>query len=300
MADGFAVDMLPPAKSLIRYAKVHFTVSAGDDVYSVRPPAHSVYDIRRDIDPPKIFGEVLPFRYFELDNFRGTLTADDVTQERLLDEFDTNAASFNCSSPALNQVWNLCRNSMEMLTFDGIYVDGDRERRPYEADAYIHQLSAYAVDNEFIMPRYTFEYLLQHPTWPTEWKFHMIFIAWADYLETGNADLLERYYDALKPDLLAWAATGDGLIKGFPGFPQKVDSDVVDWPPADRDGFVIKSGHYLNWTNSVNNAFYYRSLRLMARIAIVVGRTNDAGRYAAMAGEVYTNYNAVFWDRRSH
>lgn len=188
---------------------------------------------------------------------------------------------------------------MEMLSFDGIYVDGDRERRPYEADAYIQQMSSYAVNPDFTLPRYTFEYLLQHPTWPTEWKFHMIFIAWADYLQTGNADLLYRYYDALKPDLLTWAATGDGLIHGFPGYPQKANSDVVDWPPGERDGFVLKDGPYLNRTNSINNAFYFRSLRIMANIATVVGRSTEADAYAAMAARVYTNYNAVFWNSES-
>ena len=81
---------------------------------------------------------------------------------------------------------------MQVLTFDGIYVDGDRERKPYESDSYIHQLSSYAVDREFTLPRHSFEYLLQNPTWPTEWKFHDIFMAWADYLQTGNADLLNQ------------------------------------------------------------------------------------------------------------
>ncbi len=299
MADGLAVETAPPPPSLVRYTNISFTLPGGDDLCSIRPPIYSPYDARRTIDPPKNFGVVMPFRYFELLNFPGTLTVGDVTQERLLDEFDTNAASFNCSSPALNRIWNLCRNSMEMLTFDGIYVDGDRERRPYEADAYIQQLSSYAVNPEFTMPRYTFEYLLQHPTWPTEWKFHMIFIAWADYLQTGNTDLLYRHYDALRPDLLAWAATGNGLIHGFPGFPQKANSDVVDWPPGDRDGFVLKDGHYLNWTNSINNAFYYRSLQIMTHIAKVTGHPTDAGTYTAMAARVYTNYNAVFWNSDS-
>ncbi|MGH7942882.1 MAG: DUF2961 domain-containing protein [Limisphaerales bacterium] len=299
MARGLAVNTSPPPQSMVRYTNVTFALPGGDTVCSIRPPVYPEYDARRTINPPENFGVVMPFRYFELLNFPGTLTAADVTQERLLGEFDTNGASFNSSSPALNHVWNLCRNSMEMLTFDGIYVDGDRERRPYEADAYIHQLSAYAVDNEFIMPRYTFEYLLEHPTWPTEWKFHMIFIAWADYLQTGNADLLYRYYDALKPDLLTWAATGNGLIRGFPDFPFKTNSDVVDWPPNDRDGFVMKKGRYLNWTNSVNNAFYYRSLRLMANIATAIGRPTDADAYTAMAARLYRNYNATFWDSNS-
>jgi hypothetical protein len=299
MASGQAVDTSPPNGSNVRYTNVCLTLQNGDTICTVRPPLYPAYSSKRTINPPENFGTVMPFRYLELTDFPGPLKAADVVQERLLDEFNTNAAAFDSSSPALNQIWNLCRNSMQILSFDGIYVDGDRERTPYESDCYIHQLSSYAVDREFSMLRYSFEYLLQHPTWPTEWKFHMIFIAWADYLQTGNTDMLHRYYDALKPDTFAWAATGDGLMQGFPGFPQSSNSDVVDWPPCDRDGFVIKEGDYRNWTNSVNNAFYYRSLQIMARIAAVIGRTNDTVSYNAMAQKVYASYNSVFWNRDS-
>ena len=48
-------------------------------------------------------------------------------------------------------------------------VDGDRERIPYEADAYLNQLAHYGVDREFALARYSHEYLLANPTWPTEW-----------------------------------------------------------------------------------------------------------------------------------
>ncbi len=299
MANGFKVNTRPPALSTVRYTNIDLVLPKGNVVYSVRPPLFPAFNSERTIDPPQYYGAVTPFRYFELTNFLGQLTPSDITQERLLDEFDTNAASFESSSSALNEIWKLCHNSMQILTFDGIYTDGDRERRPYEADAYIHQLSSYAVDREFTLPRYTFEYLLQNPTWPTEWKFHMIFIVWADYIQTGNPDLLCRYYDILKPDLLDQGVTSEGLIKGFPNFPQKTNSDVVDWPPADRDGFIIKKGQYLNWTNSINNAFYYHSLQIMAKMAAVIGRTNDIIKYKATADRVYKSYNDVFWDRHS-
>jgi hypothetical protein len=295
MANGNAVNTNPPAGSTVRYTNVNFTLQNGNVIYAVQPPAYS----GQTISPPTNYGVVMPFRYFELTNFPGTLTVTDVVQQRLLDAFNTNAASFSSSSTALNQIWNLCWNSMQMLTFDGIYVDGDRERTPYEADSYIHQLSSYAVDREFTLPRYSFEYLLTHPTWPTEWKFHMIFIAWADYLQTGNTDLLDKYYDTLKPDTFTWAATGNGLMVGFPNFAQTTNSDIVDWPAADRDGFLITSGSYLNWTNSVNNAFYYRCLQIMANLAAAIGRTNDVGAFNAMAAQVYTNYNATFWNHGS-
>ena len=294
MAKDNAVTPGPPG-SFVRYGATTFTLQNGDITYAVRPPEDTA-----TINPPPAYGNVMPFRYLELINYPGTLNNTDVVQERLATIFDTNAASFGSSSPALDQIWTLCRNSMEWLSFDGIYVDGDRERKPYEADAYIHQMSSYAVNNGFVMPRYSFEYLTTHPTWPTEWKFHMIFIAWEDYLHTGNTDLLRKYYDVLRKDSFIWATTGDGLMRGFPGYPQTTNSDVVDWPAGDRDGFEGLSRHgYRNWTNAVNNAFYYRSLRVMARIADVIGRTNEAATFAANADRVYRVYNSTFWDPHS-
>ena len=291
MAKNAAVTPGPPG-SFVRYGATTFTLQNGDVTYAVRPPQ----DVAT-INPPPADGNVMPFRYLELINYPGTLNSTDVVQERLMTMFDTNAASFSSSSPALDQVWTLCRDSMEWLSFDGIYVDGDRERKPYEADAYIHQMSSYAVNNDFTTPRYSFEYLTTHPTWPTEWKFHMILIAWEDYLHTGNTDLLREYYDVLRKDSFIWAATGEGLMRGFPGYPQTANSDVVDWPQGDRDGFVGLSRHgYRNWTNAVNNAFYYRSLRVMARIADVIGQTSDAATFTASANRVYDVYNSTFWD----
>jgi hypothetical protein len=297
MADGFAINAEPPVGSMVRYTNTTFNLADGNITYSIRPPE---YARPTGMASPPGCGAVMPFRYLELTDYPGTLTLKDVAQMRLLSRFNTNAASFSSSSTALDQIWNLCRNSMQMLTFNGIYVDGDRERKPYEADAYIQQMSSYAVDREFTLSRHTVEYLLQHPTWPTEWKFHSIFMAWADYLHTGDTNLLNQYYTKLQADTFTWAATSSGLMKGFPSFPQTTNSDVVDWPVGDRDGFVIKNGDYRNSTNSVNNAFYYRSLHLMANIATVLGHTDDAATYTANAERVYKAYNATFWDRTAH
>ena len=295
MANGYAATN-GPGGSNVRYETTTFTLQNGDVIYEVRPPGYG----GQTVQPPSSSGVVEPFRYFELTNCPGALTAADVAQWRLVSEFNTNAASFSSSSPNLNQIWTLCRNSMQWLSFDGIYVDGDRERKPYEADAYIQQLSSYAVDREFTLARYTFQYLLTHPTGPTEWKSHMLLMAWADYLQTGDTNLLSRNYDALKYDTFTWAATGNGLMKGFPGYAQTTNSDIVDWPAGDRDGFAgISSSGYRNWTNAVVNAFYYHGLQIMTDIATVLGRTNDAADYAADAAQVYTAYNSTFWNNGS-
>jgi len=296
LARGFSVNTKPPRGSLVRHTETNCNLSGIDTLYSIRPPSYPLPD--GAINPPGC-GAVTPFRYLELFNFPGKLTPADVSQMRLLSEFNPAAASFRSSSSSLDQIWNLCRNSMQVLTFDGVYVDGDRERKPYESDSYIHQLSSYAVDREFTLPRHSLEFLLQNPTWPTEWKFHDIFMAWADYLQTADTNLLDQHYAELQANSLTWAATGNGLIKGFPTFPSPTNADVVDWPGSDRDGFLMKTDNYLNWTNSVNNAFYYRSLQLMSGIAAVLGRTGDSTKYSEMANQVYAAYNSTFWNSAS-
>lgn len=78
--------------------------------------------------------------------------------------FDDAASSFACSDPALVEVWDLCKHSIKATSFLGLYVDGDRERIPYEADAFINQLCHYGVDAHSATGRFTHEHLLAHPT----------------------------------------------------------------------------------------------------------------------------------------
>ena len=293
MADGLSVKTKPPPGSSILYSHTAFEILGEIRLIQFDRKGAGIPD---EAVHPQGTGIVAPFRYFELENFPGKLTSDDLQQMRLVSDFNPKASSFTSSSDALNQVWTLCWNSMRFLNFDGLYVDGERERRPYEADAYIHQLTSYAVDRDYLTPRRSFVYLQHHPTWPTEWKFYEIFIAWADYLQTGDTNLLSQYYANLQADSFTWAATEGGLIKGFPHFPQTTNSDVIDWPPRDRDGFVIGRGGYLNWTNSVNNSLYYRGLRIMANIARALGRSGDAASDDNAADRVYNAFNASLWN----
>lgn len=81
------------------------------------------------------------------------------------------------NNDTLNQIWDLCKYSIKATSFTGVYVDGDRERIPYEADALINKLFHYGVDREYAMARRSHEYLLQHSTYPTEWILQAVLIA---------------------------------------------------------------------------------------------------------------------------
>ena len=276
-----AVETKP--RGMVCYATSTFAFQSDKASYDIHPPHKG-----GAVNPPAKFGTVAPFRYVELLDFPGTLTTADVVQHRLAAEFDTNSAQFESSSDALNSVWNLCRDSMRWLTFDGVYIDGDRERKPYEADAYIQQLSSFAMQNDPTMARVSFEYLVAHPTWPTEWSFHMVFIAWEDYMQTGNKDLLVKYYDVLKKKCLLDHARADGLIRG------NVKNDVIDWPPADRDGYDMKLEY-----KAVVNAFYYRCMVIMEQVARVTGHKADAADFKRRAQSCYKSFDKVFWNGAS-
>ncbi|MCC7499360.1 MAG: hypothetical protein IT160_17385 [Bryobacterales bacterium] len=285
--NGDAVSTSPGGR--IRYAMTKFPLADGDITYRIHPPDIS----GKGVSLPQDVGTVLPFRFVEILDSPVPLTARSVRQRRLHYPFNPDAATFRSSSGILNRVWELCHYSMQATSFAGVYVDGDRERLPYEADAYINQLSHYAVDREFTIARHSHEYLLDHPTWPTEWKFHSIFLAWADYLHTGDARSLEVNYGKLKARLfLERERPSDGLLRGFAAYPPRggLSSDIVDWPPPERDGYVFRE------YNTVVNAFYLRSLELMARIADVVRQPADATRFRLRYARALVAFNRVFWD----
>ena len=250
---------------------------------------------------PEAIGEVLPFRYAEIENARG-IDPTAVRQIVAHYPFNDDAAAFTCSNDVLNAVWDLCKHSIKATTFCGIYVDGDRERIPYEGDAYINQLCHYGLDREYDLARCTLEYLIQHPTWPTEWQLHTVFMAWQDYLYTGYTGTIEAFYDDLVTKTLIDLAGPDALISTqttlcSEAFQRRLHlfhdhyiasrglTDLVDWPPGSfaTDGIGERDNHEMMPVNTVVNAFHYRALILMARMASAIGRNTDAQRFTQQA-----------------
>ena len=305
LASGTAVNSAPPSGSCIRYGTSTVALQNGSVTYSLRPPSNSGNPTAWGINTPSTYGTVMPFRYLELTGIPAgvILTTNDVVQLRLQSEFNDNAATFASSSTALNQVWGLCQYSMKALTFNGIYVDGDRERTPYEADMYLQMLSSYGVNNEFTMARCSFEYLTNHLTWPTEWPMHMIFAAWADYQQTGDPYLMTKYYGFLTNKcMLSANATASGLVWSYPatGNTHATNpSDIIDWYRVGGDGVGNVDGYVAGATNSVINAFYYRCLTIMSNAAALTGHSSDAVAFGNKASLVYSNYNSTFWNTSS-
>jgi hypothetical protein len=238
---------------------------------------------------PPAWGVVLPFRWVEIEGWPGELRPEHLRrQSAFAATWDDQAAAFRASDTLYTRIWELCRYSIKATTFAGVYVDGDRERIPYEADAYLNQISHYATDRDGRMARDTYDYLMAHPTWPTEWAAHMIFMAHADWMQHGDKAWLAPRYAALKSKLLLERARADGLLTSSPAHLRK--GDLVDWPPAERDGFVFTP------VNTVVNAFHLRSLALMADLARSLGHSADADAFAARERTTRAAFQATLFD----
>ena len=243
-----------------------------------RPPA---------VTTPTEWGVITPFRWIEIEGWTGDRSPERfLRRAAFLRSWDDEAASFHCSNPELNAIWELCRYSIKATTFAGVYVDGDRERIPYEADAYINQLGHYATDNDLRMARETFAWLERHPTWPADWTLHMPLLAYADWRHTGDTEWLANQYALLEEDLLLDRARTDGLL-------ETEERMVVDWPKTERDGFVFRP------VNTVLNAFHLAALRRMVEMAEAIGKTDDAARYQRRLETASQAFHTQLFDESS-
>ncbi|WP_091902732.1 sulfatase-like hydrolase/transferase [Maribacter stanieri] len=291
--EGESINRKPFEKSHIRYQEIKIKVNPDQTEYQlqIKPDKRNTLP-GKALPLPKDFSVLMPFRYVEVDGAKEPITAEDFTLLAHHSYWEDDASSFKSSDDILNQVWEICKYTIKATTFNGLYVDGDRERIPYEADAYLNQLSHYTTDREYAIARQTIEYFMEHPTWPTEWQQHVALMFYADYMYTGNTELIERYYDRLKYKTLYELANEDGLITstkmttelmknlGFPPKMKETFRDIVDWPSAgwggdpsnkgERDGYEFKD------YNTVVNAFYYQNMKIMSQFAKVLGKTGEA------------------------
>jgi alpha-L-rhamnosidase len=294
-----------------RYRMMTLKLDKGTHTYRVKIAPDRRNTGPKSIKMPDYIGEVMPFRYCEIVNSPCALEPSSIRQIAVHYPFNEDASHFTSSDPVLNDVWQLCKYSIKATSFCGVYVDGDRERTPYEADAYITQLCHYCVDREYTMARYTHEYLILHPTWPTEWILQSVLMAWADYMYTGNTESIEHFYEDLKAKTLLSLAREDGLISTQTGLVtdevlKSIHSggnlrDIVDWPHGNilglHGGYGETDDFEFKPINTVVNAFHYRAVLLMSRIAKALGKKADAERFAEAAARVKRSFNDKLLDK---
>lgn len=228
---------------------------------------------------------VTPFRYCEIRASDGILPSFTVQQMAVSYPFDDTASDFCSNDAVLNDVWCVSKHTIKATTYAGIFVDGNRERRPYEADAYINQLGYDSVVYDSDLSRRTLRYLLQNPTWPTEWTMHLVLMAYEDYMYTGDKAFLREIYSQLKDRTLIALEREDGLISVQRQEPELLQRlglkvpmhDIIDWPECERDGYASVAVEKIDFLKKTKD---YYLLLFRSRLAAFAGLSYAADKYA--------------------
>ncbi len=224
------------------------------------------------------------FRYAELVGWPGEFSGTEISALAFHSPFGEEDAAFRASDSRLEQVWELCRNSIRRTTLDVYYDCPSRERMAYEADDYINMLTHFAVESRTAVARRTIRYQLNHPTWPCEWRMFLIPLVREYWMHTGDLALVDEVYDRLAEECSFHRLIENGLVREFP-MPV-----IVDWPPSCRDGYEFGPD------GAVPNAFLYRDLSDLAELAGALGRDADARKYSELAVLVRRAFNTRLYD----
>lgn len=241
---------------------------------------------------PETWRPVMPFRWVEIEGVAADFPFELIRRRAAYSKtWNDDASAFDCSDETLNRLWDLCKYSIKATTFAGVYVDGDRERIPYEADAYLNQLSHYTTDDNVKMGARTFDWLMENGTWPTEWAPHMVFMAYAEWMHNGDHEWLKQRYESLKAKTLLHRSGKDGLVRSAEM--DRKRHDIVDWPKKERDGFVFTE------INTVVNAFHIEALEQMAEMAKAIGKDADAKAFAARVKLTKASFQKTLFDKQA-
>lgn len=306
------VDMQPGGTR--RYGRISIPLLEGSHTY--RPVVKRIPygDDKEAIKMPIEIGEVTPMRYLQVEK-DDKISSLSVCRYIVTCPFNESASSFKCNDETLNKIWDFCKYSIKATSFCGYYVDGDRERRPYEADALINQLGHFGVDSYFEMSRRTIRYLLDNPTWPSEWIMQTIMLAWNDYMFSGNKEILQENYQLLKKHALfdlvdkttGLVTTKRGQTKSFlSSLNLKTEiRDIVDWPHSDDEEFQSSEyngeddGYVYTEYNAVVNAYHYKAVCLLANIAKALGLDDEVTMYNNYAKSFKITFNNNFLDSQN-
>jgi alpha-L-rhamnosidase len=206
------------------------------------------------------------------------------------------AGNFECSNPLLNKIWRAARWSY-LNNLQGIPTDcPHREKNGWTGDAQLaceqglfnfDGASVYEkwlndLDDEQqpggelpgIVPTSGWGYQWGNgPAWDSAFLLIPLYL----YQYQGDAQPLRAHYDGMKRyvDYLTRAAK-DGIVS----------IGLNDWAPYQT----------ATPADITSTAYYYRDALVVSLAASLCGKSDDAARYAELAGEIKTGFNRHFYN----
>lgn len=229
-----------------------------------------------------------------------------------------NAGSFECSDPLLNRIHELMTYTYRCLTLGGYVVDcPTRERLGYGGDAGTSmETGMYNFAVGALYNRWGADWrAAQHPetgdlpfTAPhyqdrggggPMWSGFVVTLPWQQYLHYGDRGALAAFYPTIQRwlDYLGRGAR-DHLLEGHSSYAILLPewTFLGDWLAPRPAGGGPRGRGSLDSIRFINSCHYLLQLQLASRIAGVLGKHEDAERYARAASAVRTALHARYFN----
>jgi len=246
-----------------------------------------------------------PVRYVQVEGHPGKPAMADV-EGRVVHSAVDLSGDFHCSNPLLNRVH---RNVVWTLTNELFGIPLDCLHREHWAWTDPATVAGTLYPRKH-MPRFWTKWLedisdAQHesgavpdiaPSYPGDrsdpaWGGNYPLVVW--YLHQYYADerILQRHYAGMKKwiDYLRSIADGAIVSKGHYG-----DHMLPGKSPGKEEFISSETPRSLVWTG-----YYYRGAWIVSRAAELLGKADDARRYARLAGEIKRAFNATWWNKET-
>lgn len=240
------------------------------------------------------------FRYAELTGYPGAPPRDALVF-RVLHSDATLAGKFECANPLLNRIhsnvlWTW-RSNLHSVPTDC----PQRDERLGWTDVSQGPGACWALDMAAFFGKWMRDFSdgggAKSESWYSMggvvqghgpgWADALTIVPWTLHLFYGDTRILEEMYADMTAFVEGRRARAGDKLYDFEGY--------GDWcAPGDWGELVSKP------KKLIGSAYYYYSIRLLSRMAAAIGRTEDAARYAALAGAVAQAFNEKYFDAENN
>ena len=248
------------------------------------------------------FGRHTSFQVLKITGYAGKLKASDVRGIWAYCDADV-AGRFHCSSPLLNDIYEMCERSARQNIQQGIIsVDANREQASWLADSWnIGNVLLYNHRDTTMIDKvvrdYAGEQFLdgyfsacspgarraevpgQSSRRIPEWAMYWPMLLWQQYLFSGD-EMLLREMDPRLTQFLKW-------LKPFQDPTTKL-LNPPGWRISDYAGGKLPDGGY----NIATTCQYHENLLIASKVFSVLGQTNSSNDYLQQAEDVKSGINA--------
>ena len=253
------------------------------------------------------------FRYVQVEGFPGTPPEGALTA-RIVHSAVARTGSFNSANPLLNQIDAAAINSI-LNNLHGFQTDTPTyEKNGWTGDA---QASAGAAARSLDIARVWTKWLADFrdaqsdkgevpeiaPTTPfygyentpgwnviwgptTPWDAAAMILPWELYATYGDTRILADNQD-MQRRLVDYTAT---FIKA-PDYQRS--AGLSEWASAGGMDYSNARGGGID---AVTTAYFFHQADLLAKSSAIIGKTDDAARYAKLAADIRAAYNARYWN----